>query len=118
MIRILDFEYGFMGEADCRLQLDTEKFTKESAQDYLDFFSWDFDKDADPVEEYMKKVAMQCIKECTFNGLSLEGVISIFEEAEGWPYIDGSVGITLLDVTPYEFDESDLEMKEKAPKQN
>lgn len=113
MIKVLNYEYGFMATAECKLKLDTEKFSKDDAQMLLDFFSWDYDEEVDPVDEYMKKVAMKCIKVATFGNYSLQGVISEFEDLEGWPRMDGSNGITLLDVTMYEFDEDDLTLKEE-----
>ena len=114
MIKTLEYDYS-RHEASCTLQLDTEKFMKEDAQVLLDFFSWDYpyDTDANPVDEYMKKVAMECIKVATFNNYNEKGVISEFEEMEGWPRIDGTNGITLLDVSTYEFYEGDLDLIEK-----
>jgi len=56
---------------------------------------------------------MECIKVATFNNYNEKGVISEFEEMEGWPRIDGTNGITLLDVSAYEFYEGDLDLIEK-----
>jgi len=112
MIKVLNYDYC-SGDADCKLQLDTDKFTKEDAQILLDFFDWDYDEDADPVYEYMKKVAMQCIEIATSERCNAKGVISEIKQMEGWPYLDGTNGITLLDVSRYEFLDDFLELKEE-----
>jgi len=111
MIKTLEYDYS-QGDASCTLQLDTEKFTKDDAQLLLDFFTWDYDADSDPLDEYMKKVAIECIKVASFNGYNEKGVISEFEDMEGWPHLDGTNGITLLDVSAYEFYEGNLELEE------
>lgn len=109
-IKKYDFDYNY-GEAYCSFEVDTEKFTPELANITLEFFDWHYDKDADPVDEVMKKYAMRAIKEATFNGHNTYGVIKDFEEAEGYGRIDGSIGITLISISEYEFEENDLEMK-------
>jgi len=112
MIKTFKYEYGSW-DAYCELTIDTEKFKKEDAEILLGFFIWDYDENADPVDEYMKKIAMQCIKVATFKGINKDGVIDEFKEMEGWPHLDGTNGITLVSVTAYEFDESSLELEEE-----
>lgn len=105
-----DFNYR-MDEAGACFTVDTEKFTPELAKSYLEFFSWDYDDEADPLDELMKKYGMQAIKIATSENFNVHGVQGWFEEAEGFPNIDGSSGITLTYVDEYEFDERDLVIK-------
>jgi hypothetical protein len=114
MIRKYEFDYGF-GEADCSFEVDDSIFTNEFANATLEFFDWFYDKDADPIDEVMKKYAMRAIKEATFNGYNLYGVIGEFDSMEGYSKVDGSYGITLISVSEYEFDESQLEMTKTLP---
>ena len=51
-----NFTYDY--NAECEFHIDLEKFTKEKAQATLDFFSWDYNEDADPIEEVLKKYAI------------------------------------------------------------
>ena len=109
MIRNYEFDYSY-GEADCRFSVDTDVFTNEHANATLEFFDWDYDKDADPIDEVMKKYAMRAIREATANGYNTYGVIGEFDSMEGYSKVDGSNGLTLVSVSEYEFDESSLEM--------
>lgn len=107
MKKTYDFEYGFC-DADVTFEVDTKIFTKEHANDTLQFFSWDYDKKADPIDEVMKKYALTAIKEATIGNLNTMGVISKFDNMEGFMKVDGSSGIELIVVSGYEFDEDDL----------
>ena len=71
---------------------------------------WDYDKDADPIDEVMKKYAMKAIKIATFNGYNVFGVKEEFNDLEGFCKVDGSSGIELNFVSEYEFDEDALYM--------
>lgn len=104
-----EFDYGFE-QAYCSFLVDTERFTDKHANATLEFYSWDYDKDADPVDEVMKKYALAAIKFATFNGHNVHGVISDFAETEGYGMVDGSIGVKLLSVGEYDFDESDLQV--------
>ncbi|SHE58352.1 DUF2528 family protein [Dysgonomonas macrotermitis] len=107
MIKRYNYEYGF-GEATVSFEVDTDIFTAELANETLTFFCWNYDKDADPVDEVMKKYALEAIKQATFNNYNEFGVIDAFNNNEGFGRLDGSIGITLKEVTGYEFDESQL----------
>ena len=111
-IKTFEFNYDFYSAA-ATLKVDTEKFTPEKAKDTLTFFVWDYDKNADPVEEVMKKYAMSAIRLATMNSINTSGVISEFENYEGYYPVDGSHGITLINVDGYEFEEEDLEVEIK-----
>lgn len=101
------FEYDYH-EADVHFKVDTEKFTKEMAYDTLNFFTWDYDEDEDPIYEVMKKYAMEAIRIATFNNYNEFGVIDEFNDNEGFYRIDGSYGITLVQINGYEFDTDKL----------
>lgn len=109
MIKHYTFNYNVY-EAEAAFKVDTEKFTEEKAKATLEFFLWDYDTEADPIDEVMKKYAMEAIKIATFEDYNLAGVIEAFKNKEGFFPIDGSHGIELNLINEYEFDEYDLEM--------
>ncbi len=109
MIKQYTFNYD-MYEAKACFKVDTDKFTKELAYATLDFFTWDYDKENDPIDEVMKKYAMEAIRIATFNNYSTYGVKEAFNNNEGYAKVDGSMGIELNIVSSYEFDESNLDM--------
>lgn len=106
MIKKFEFDYNW--DADASFEVDTDVFTPKMAKATLEFFTWDYDEDNDPVEEVMKKYAMQAIKVATFNSLNTQGVIRYFENNEGFARLDGSEGIKLLRVSGYEFYDQEL----------
>ena len=110
MIRNYDFRYN-MFDGQAQFQVDTSKFTKRHAQEILDFFSWKYDKDADPINEAMKKIAMEAIIVATEKDCVAKGVVASFENKEGFLPLDEEHGIQLLYVEGYEFDEDELEMR-------
>lgn len=99
-----------MNEAEACFKVDTDKFTNEHAQATLDFFTWNYDKEADPIDEVMKKYAMEAIKIATFNDYNLLGVKRAFNDNEGFCKVDGSCGIELNIIHRYEFNEDALDM--------
>ena len=98
-------------ESMALFEVDLEKFTPEMAQATLDFFMWDYDKEADPVDEVMKKYAIEAMRISTINDCNELGVIDEFENKEGFAKIDGSDGITLISVTGFEFEERLLDVE-------
>lgn len=104
-----DYDYN-MDEAGVIFLVDTEKFTAEQAKLLLEFFTWKYDKEADPVDELMKKYAIQAINVATANEYNEYGVKSWFAETEGFIAIDGSMGVELTYVQAYEFDEDFLSL--------
>lgn len=110
MIKNYTFVYE-LHEAEVSFLLDTELFTKEMAKSNLDFFIWDYDKEADPIDEIMKKYAMKAIIASSRGYMN--NVYSIkqeFDNCEGFCKVDGSVGITLTSISAYEFNEDNLTM--------
>ena len=109
MIKHYTFNYNTY-EAEACFKVDTEKFTEKHAKATLEFFLWDYNKEADPIDEVMKKYAMKAIKIATFNGYNVFGVKEEFNNLEGFCKVDGSSGIELNVVSEYEFDEDSLDM--------
>lgn len=109
MIRHYTFNYNFY-EAEACFKVDTERFKEESAKLLLEFFSWKYDKEADPIDELMKKYAIKAIWIATSENYNEEGVKDWFAEQEGFIAIDGSQGVELNLVNAYEFDEDSLDM--------
>lgn len=108
MITIYEFDYN-CGEAEVSFEVDKSIFKKEDAQELLDFFSWDYDKKADPIFEILKKYALRAIKVATANNYNEYGVKNWFAEQEGYLSLDGKHGVKLLHVEAYEFDEELLD---------
>lgn len=110
-IRTYNFDYDRC-EADVSFKVDTEVFTNESAKEFLEFFRWDDEPDMveDLIDEAMKKIALRAIIEgCTGRWNTL-GIIDQLEELEGYPSVDGSQGITIIQITNYEFRADNMDM--------
>lgn len=101
-------------DATVSFEIDTEVFTEEIAKATLEFFTWDYDKENNPIDEVLKKYALQAIRVSTFNDFNEHGVISEFENMEGYCRLDGSNGIMLVEVTGYEFDENSLFLEDEV----
>jgi Protein of unknown function (DUF2528) len=110
MIRHYTFNYNIY-DAEAKFKVDTEKFTAEIANQTLHFFTWDYNEDEYPIDEVLKKYAMEAIKIATFNNYNVTGVISAFNSNEGYCKVDGSMGIELISVEGYEFDDDELSME-------
>lgn len=110
MIKTYEYEYD-CGEATASFQVDTEVFTEKHAQDTLGFFSWNFDEENDPIDEVMKKYALEAIRMATINNHNISGVKRDFDNLEGFYNIDGKYGITLIYVEGLEFKDHLLDIK-------
>lgn len=110
-IQTYSYDYDMM-EASVSFEVDREKFTNEMALATLNFFTWDWDDEADPIDEVMKKYAMEAIRVRTHNDYNEYGVKSEFKNKEGFAAIDGSHGITLIEVSGYELDDDKLIRKQ------
>lgn len=114
-IKNYTFKYNLY-EAEVSFKVDTEKFTEEMAKATLEFFTWDYDKSADPIDEVMKKYAITAIEIASSEDYNAYGIIHEFDDKEGFCRIDGSQGITLTWSEKYEFDEENLSMEVKIEK--
>lgn len=110
-VRKYEFEYGFDPIATCTFEVDRKVFTEEMAYATLNFFSWKYDKEADPIDEVVRKYALQAIRLATINDHNTYGVTRDFKDLEGFGAVDGSIGIKLLDVSGIEIEDSELELQ-------
>lgn len=97
-------------EAEASFKVDTEKFTPEMANATLEFFTWNYDKDENPIDEVLKKYALKAIEFATYNNHNVFGVKCDFITAEGFCLVDGTQGIELITVEGYEFYEGSFEI--------
>ena len=109
----LKYTYGFL-EGDVELSLDREVFTEEMAQEILNFHEdfGAFRDNEDDVINACKKIAYTAFYISSTKNLYTNGVKREFESLEGFPPLDGSVGITLNYVEGYEFDPFEFELHE------
>jgi hypothetical protein len=107
-IKTFKFNYD-CHEAEAVFTVDTDVFTNEHAKATLEFFTWDYDEHNDPITEVLKKYAMEAIRVATRYSFSVHGVISDFKLKEGFASVDGSLGLTLVSVEGYEFDDDKLD---------
>tara|TARA_R100001530_G_scaffold110150_2_gene77489 strand:- start:453 stop:788 length:336 start_codon:yes stop_codon:yes gene_type:complete len=111
MIKKYEYEYNF-GDASAAIEIDTEKLTQDDAKELLAFFTWDYDKKADPYDEIGRLYCRQAMNFATANSHNTFGVKLDFKEAEGFPEVDGTYGITLLDVHGIDLSELEIEKVE------
>lgn len=107
--RTYRFDYN-SGDAMAIFKVDMNMFTNDHARALLDFFTWDFDEDADPIDELMKKYAIKAIWIATSENYNIIGVKDWFSEQEGFIPLDGSNGITLISIEQYDFNEDLLDV--------
>jgi hypothetical protein len=108
MIKKYTFCYDDLAEV--KFTVDIDIFTVQKAKDTLGFFMWDYNEDGNLIDEVMKKYALECIIEASYNDYNKLGLIKEFNEKEGFYSIDGKYGITLDSIESYEFSEDKLEM--------
>lgn len=100
-----EFSYNY-GNGTVTFEVDTDVFTNELALATLTFFTWDYDNEADPVDEVMKKYAMEAFRNDNYWDIKTH-----FESAEGFGRVDGSIGVLLTEFDGYEWDEDELDVK-------
>lgn len=110
MIRHYTFNYNLF-DAEVCFKVDTEKFKPESAKDLLEFFTWNYDKNGDPITELLKKYALKAIIVATCEDFNEYGLKNWFANQEGLIAIDGSQGVELNHISQYVFDADYLEME-------
>ena len=110
MKRVFDIDYAGVG--NIIIIVDLDKFTEDDAKMCLEFFRWDdfVDYEGDLMFEYMKKLSIVCFQ----NGMgkSLYGLIEEMKGMEGYPPLDGTVGIEIVTFYAYEFEEEELNFTE------
>lgn len=111
MVKTYEYEYDTW-DASVTLEVDLEKFDKTMALLTLNFFSWNWDREADPIDEVMKKYAMECLRIASHEELNIQGVIIQMNHVEGFGPVDGSIGIKLVEVSGVELDIDKLTLKE------
>ena len=101
----LKYTYGFL-EGDVELSLDRAVFTEEMAQVVLNFHEdfGAFRDNEDDVLNACKKIAYTAFYVASTKSYNTEGVKREFESLEGFPRLDGNLGIKLDYVGGYEFD--------------
>ena len=101
----LKYTYGFL-EGDVELSLDREIFTEEIAQEILNFHEdfGAFRDNEDDVLNACKKIAYTAFYISSTKSLNTKGVKREFESLEGFPRLDGNLGIKLDYIGGYEFD--------------
>jgi hypothetical protein len=113
MIKQYKYDYSVCN-GSATFEIDTDKFTSVEANETLKFFCWDYNKEADPIEEVMKKYALEVISVATEYNYNETGVIEEFNTREGFCKLDGSSGIKLTSSFPYEFNEDELTVEIKT----
>lgn len=105
--RIYKFNYDFH-KAEVEFEVDLEKFTAIHAKETLEFFRWHYDREGDPIDEVMKKYALEVLR--IGRDDSARQIIHRFDQ-EGFYPINGEIGILLTDYRGIDYEESDLEME-------
>lgn len=94
------------------VEIDYDK-AKESIKEMVEFWmDWkrrlDLN-DGDYITTFLQQLARTVI--VLSMEYNLKGVISAFEEREGWSKMDGSEGITILDVSSWTFEDNEFTIK-------
>lgn len=112
--RTYEFDYQ-CGDASCVIEVDTEIFTEEIANQVLSFFDWEWDNEGELITEAVKKYALRIFQLSAGKNYSLKGLISQFNDQEGFAPFGKMYGIQLKDFEKYEFAEycMDFEMMEE-----
>ena len=111
----LKYTYGFL-EGDVELSLDRNVFTEKIAQEILNFHEdfGAFRDNEDDVLNACKKIAYHAFWVASTQNYNTQEVKTEFEDStlcEGYPCLDGSVGITLEYVEGFEFDPFDFNLE-------
>lgn len=110
MIKTYKYNYNWH-DASAYIEIDPNKLSENDAQKLYDFFSWD-DSEEPEGDIYDRLGYQYCrvaMKFATIESHNTQGVKSDFEASEGFLAVDGSQGITLVDVEGIDF--SNLEME-------
>ena len=113
MIKNYNFNYNNY-DAEVCFSVDTDKFKSEDAKILLEFFTWIYDEDSEPIDELMKKYAIKAILIATAENYNESDVKRWFKEQEGFLSLDGSQGVELTYINPYYFNEEFLDIEIKT----
>jgi hypothetical protein len=106
--KLFKFTYDFF-KAELTFEVDLEKFTPEMANETLTFFSWIYDHEGDPIEEVMKKYALETLR-VSADKTWVRSIIANWSQ-EGFGPIDGTIGVTLREFSAFNYDQDDLYME-------
>lgn len=106
-MKIYTFDYN-MGDAYVKFKVDPQKFTNADAKLLLEFFTWSYDETEDLTSELLKKYSIEVIRISSGQQIGVIATIAEMNDMEGFPSFDGSVGIELIEVEYFEFNEDDL----------
>lgn len=108
MINTYEYSYNW-DDASAKIQIDTDKLTKDDCISLLKFFTWKWNEDECPYTELARLYCRTAMSFATCNNHNKIGVLMDFKEAEGFPELDGSYGITLIQVDGLDFSEIEIE---------
>ncbi|XP_022836404.1 uncharacterized protein LOC111363780 [Spodoptera litura] len=99
---------------EAKIQIDETEEAQKWVKESVEFFSnWENnveDNDGDYNKAFLRNLFPHLIEESINN--SLQGVIwKITDNYEGFPNLDGTDGITLLEIDSFSFDRDDLDIE-------
>jgi hypothetical protein len=104
------FDYD-KGESIVSFFVDN-KFTKEMAKAFLDFFSEECDEEDSVIKVALEMVAKRLMNEGTCDPYAcVDSMKREVKQMEGFFLLDGEIGVTLTEFKPYEFQAYNLETK-------
>lgn len=109
----LVYTYGFL-DGRVELTLNRELFTEDLAKSVLEAHleSETFNDSEDVVLNACKKIAYHVFWVASTQNHNTNGVIENTDLCEGYPCLDGSIGITLEYVEGFRFDPFDFNLEE------
>lgn len=95
---------------------DKSFFTlKECIKEMVEFWTdWESDveeNEGDYTKTFLQSLAIECYRIIVSNNYNTFGVISEFDDKEGWCKMDGSFGIKIIDCDDVNFSNSSFEVK-------
>ncbi|MEH0153691.1 DUF2528 family protein [Limibacter armeniacum] len=92
--------------AEVTFEVDTDVFTTESANVLLEYWDWDYDEEADEIEEAIRKWSLECFREAMSRRIdNADQLIDVFDSKPEWPKLDGSIGVKVVNFSPFELRE-------------
>ena len=91
-----------------KLDKTQSNILKEALINFLSYIN--YDEEDDPIDEVMKKYALEVVRISAFSYSGIQYVKNQFQNLEGFGRIDGSIGITLMYLVSSELNDDLLEM--------